>query len=114
MSDEPLTFGTGDNWLLVHTDPFSGKQTYIMDLKDGNTAIRTVVPVDQILESAADDRSANAGKKWGDGQIIGTVPLSVALQSGYSQAKQNGDTAWIKRFWNDSDNAKLRTFHGKI
>ncbi|MEV5407199.1 hypothetical protein AB0L20_32315, partial [Streptomyces albidoflavus] len=62
----------------------------------------------------AEDRLANAGKRWGEGQVIGTIPDSIAHSTGYMQAKQNGDVQWIKRFWNDSDNRKLRTFEGKI
>ena len=67
-----------------------------------------------ILESAAADRSDNAGKRWGDGQIIGTVPDTIFYSSGYAEAKNNHDAAWLKRFWNDPDHKKLRTFEGSI
>lgn len=114
MSDEVLNFGTGSDWLLVRSDPISGMKVYIQDLGDGRTAIKKVMPVDSILESAADDRSNNAGKRWGDGQIIGTVPLEMYFSSGYAEAKNNHDTAWLKRFWNDRDRYRLRTFEGTV
>ena len=114
MSDEALNFGTGADWLLVRSDPISGMKVYIQDLGDGRTAIRKVMPVDPILESAAADRSNNAGKRWGEGQIIGTVPLELYFSTGYAEAKQNHDTAWLKRFWNDGNHKKLRTFEGNV
>lgn len=114
MSDEPLVFGTGGDWLLVHTDPHSGTQTYIQDLQDGHTAIKKVTPINNLLDSAADSRAASAGRKWGDGQVIGTLPLSVYFGTGYAEAKANHDHAWIKRFWSDPDHKHLRTKEGKL
>lgn len=114
MGGEDLNFGTGTDWLLVRSDPISGMKVYIQDLGDGRTAIKKVMPVDSILESAATDRSNNAGKKWGDGQVIGTVPLELYFGTGYGEAKANQDTAWLKRFWNDGNHKKLRTFEGSV
>jgi hypothetical protein len=114
MSDEDLNFGTGNDWLLVRSDPITGMKVYIQDMGDGRTAIKKVMPVDPILESAAADRSNNAGRKWGDGQVIGTVPLELYFSTGYADAKKNGDTAWLKRFWNNGDHKKLRTFEGQV
>lgn len=111
---EPMEYGTGSNWLLVHSDPITGTQTYIQDMGDGNTAIRKVTPASQILDSAAADRSDNSGKRWGDGRVIGTVPLSLFFTTGYAEAKRNNDATWLRRFWNDRDNYKLRTFEGNI
>lgn len=110
----PMDYGTGNNWLLVRRDPITGTETYIQDMGDGHTAIRKVTPVNQILDSAAEDRANNAGKGWGDGQVIGTVPLSLMFTTGYAEAKKNHDTAWLKRFWNDGNHKKLRTFEGNI
>lgn len=109
-----MEYGTGNNWLLLHSDPLTGTQTYIQDMGDGHTAIRKVTPVSQILDSAAQDRLNNSGKRWGEGQTIGTVPMSLYFTTGYAEAKKNGDTAWLKRFWNDRSNYKLRTFEGNI
>jgi hypothetical protein len=114
MSDGPLNFGTGNDWLLVRSDPVSGMKVYIQDLGDGRTAIKKVMPADSILESAAADRSMNAGRRWGDGRVIGTVPLELYFGTGYADAKANQDTTWLKRFWNDPDHKNLRTFEGNI
>jgi hypothetical protein len=108
---EPLWNG---EWVHIHTCPFSGAQTYIMDRGDGTTAIKKITPINELLDSAAADRAETAGKKWGDGQIIGTVPDSIAYSSGYMRAKTEGDDRWIKRFWNDSDHKYLRVKEGKL
>ena len=67
-----------------------------------------------LLDRAAAERAANAGKRWGDGQVIGRLPLTLYFNSGMAKARVQGDTTWIKRFWNDSEHSKLRTFEGKV
>jgi hypothetical protein len=67
-----------------------------------------------MLERAAAERSANAGKRWGDGQVVGRVPLPLYFSSGLAEAARQQDEAWRKRFWNDPDNSRLRTFEGKL
>jgi hypothetical protein len=108
---EPLWNG---EWVLVHECPFSGAQAYVMDMGDGTTKIKKVTPINQLLDSAAADRSDNQGKRWGEGRVIGTIPDSIAYSSGYMRAKTEGDERWIKRWWNDIDHKYLRTFEGKI
>ena len=106
---DPLWNG---EWMLIHSTPTT--QTYIKDNGDGTSTIKKVTEVDPILESAAADRANNAGRKWGDGQIIGTIPDTIFYSSGYAEAKNNHDTKWLKRWWNDPDHKKLRTFEGSI
>jgi hypothetical protein len=66
------------------------------------------------LKAAADDRQANYGKRWGDGQVIGRMPIGMYFSTGLSEAAKQGDTKHIKRVWNDPDYKYLRTFEGKI
>lgn len=67
-----------------------------------------------MLDRAHAERSANAGKRWGGGQVIGRLPLPLYFSSGMAQARMQGDETWIKRFWNSSDHSKLRTFEGNV
>lgn len=102
------------NWWLVNYDEDTEVATWLTT-EDGKRYIqRRDEPRQDIIASAAADRLENAGKRWGDGQVIGTVPEGYAWSSGYMRAKAEGDTAWIKRFWNDRDNRNLRTFEGKV
>ncbi len=66
------------------------------------------------LDRAHAERAANAGKKWGDGQVVGRLPLPLYFSSGMAEAARQGDEKWRKAFWNDPDNARLRTFEGKL
>lgn len=69
---------------------------------------------DAVLEQAKSDRSANTGKRWGGGQVIGRLPLSLYFSTGMAEARRQGDERWIKRFWSDPDHKNLRTFEGEI
>lgn len=111
MSDQ-LQIPPG-GWLFWNRDPVTGVAVWIGEV-DGHYVIRRDIPMDDILESCADERAYNQGKSWGDGQVIGSVPMGLAFSSGYVEAKKQGDTAWIKRFWNDPDHKKLRTREGRV
>jgi hypothetical protein len=105
-------------------DPFGGKgklitatddmRTWLHFREDGVIEQCVVTNTDPLLEETAQRRSENAGKRWGDGQAIGSVPLDLYFKSGLSEANTQRDTKWIKRWWNDADNKKLRTFEGNV
>ena len=99
-------------WVLTEdTELF---RTYECE-EDGQIIVRREWKgTDKLLDLAAQERSDNAGKRWGDGQIIGRVPLNLYYASGLAEAARQNDRAFVKRFWNDSDHRNLRTFEGKI
>lgn len=104
-------------------DPFGGKGFLLVNQPDYRLWICETEPgvyqtcaeelVDPILEANARLRAANAGKRWGDGQIVASIPLDKYYQE-IVPLKKAGDQAGIKRWLNDPDNHKLRTFEGKI
>lgn len=102
------------DWELFNYDPDTGVSVWRYDHPDGRITYRRDIPIDDLTGHLAEERAASAGKPWGDGRVIGSVPDGIAWSSGYMQARMNGDTAWIKRFWNDRDNFKLRTFEGRV
>ena len=102
------------DWQLFSHDPDSGVTTWMLNVGNGAFVIKQTIQLDDIFASTAEDRSSNQGRRWGDGQIIGSIPDALAWSCGYMDAKKNGDDAWIRRFWNDRDNYKLRTFEGRI
>ena len=86
---------------------------------DGVTKLhvrKTWTPAGQqaTLDLAAAERAANAGKKWGDGRVIGRLPLPLYFSSGMAEARRQNDHKWIRSFWNDPDVKRLRTFEGKV
>jgi hypothetical protein len=105
-------------------DPFGGRgklitatadmRTWLHFREDGVIEQCVVTNTDPHLEETARLRSENAGKRWGDGRSIGSVPLDLYFKSGLSEANTQRDKAFIRRFWNDADHKKLRTFEGRI
>lgn len=67
-----------------------------------------------MLDRAHAERSANAGKRWGEGRNIGRVPLPLYFSSGLAEAARQKDERFRRKFWNDPDHARLRLFEGKI
>lgn len=52
------------------------------------------------------------GKRFGDGRIVGRVPMNVLFEN--VERLRDGDTDWLKWFLNHSDNRMYRTFRGKV
>ncbi|MFN3169291.1 MAG: hypothetical protein ACE37E_01205 [Hyphomicrobiales bacterium] len=107
---DPLNSGA---WVLVEDTPDFTR--YELDLGDGKIIRRTEHKrTDALLAANSMDLSANQGKRWGDGQVFGRVPLNIYYSSGLAEANKQGDSKFVSRWWNDSDNAKFRTFEGKV
>lgn len=58
-------------------------------------------------------RNENSGKRFGDGQIVASIPETEYYRS-IVPAQQNGDEKWIKKFLNRSESKKFRTFDGEL
>lgn len=69
--------------------------------------------MDELMKQNEMDRQANAGKRWGDGQVVGRVPLNLYYNSGLAEANRQRDKKFQQKFWTNSDNRKFRTFEGK-
>lgn len=104
-------------------DPFGGVGQLIVDRPhhrcwvaevDGKIQQCVVERVDPLLDINAERRAVNAGKKWGDGDLVAAIPASLFWHGDFAKAHADDDQEWMKRFLNDSDNAKLRTREGKL
>lgn len=84
------------------------------DMGDGRVLRKTESLIDDALfEHNRDVLNENQGKRWGDGQIAASVPLNVFYDK-LAPAVKQGDRAYIKKFLNDHDNRRFRTFPGQI
>ena len=105
-------------------DPFNGSgflltdepgyRVWIRDRGDGVMEQCVITHVDPLLDSNAEARANNIGKRWGDGQVVGSVPLDVYFKSGLSEANTQRDKKWIANWWNNSDHQKFRRFEGTV
>jgi hypothetical protein len=108
---------------MFSDDPFGGKGRLILDTPTKRVWLHESSPgvfeqcteevVDPLIEANQTAYNDSEGKRWGDGQVVASIDLPTYFRK-ILPAKQNGDHAWIKRFLNDPDHRKYRTFKGRL
>lgn len=102
----------GEGFLMSDTET---KRVWVRFNEDGSPRdMCTVENIDPVLERNQQLYNDSIGKRWGDGRIVASIPESIYWRGDFAKARENQDQKWIKRFLNDSDNQKLRTFKGNI
>ena len=108
-----MTIRDENGFELMEHDPVSGRSVWAYF--DGEkTVYRTDYPVEDLIKQNAEQRAV-AGKSFaGDWHHMGSVPLNILHDSGLAQAQTQGDDAFVRRFFNDSDNRAWRTKEGRL
>jgi hypothetical protein len=101
-------------WRLLAHDPETGVKHWWLDLGNGQAVIRTDTPVDELLEENAARYNDSADRRFGDGQIVASIPLDIYVHSGLREALLQQDRRFVSRWLNDSDHRRFRTFRGRI
>ncbi len=103
-------------WMLESDNPLLGIRVYRLETEDHIVRRKEYYRADALASHNAEARAANAGTRWGDGQVVASIPLNVLFnpQSGLFEAMRTGDDKYVNRWLNDSDNAKFRTREGKL
>lgn len=102
------------NWTLIEDDPIRGIRRYRMDIDDRHAVQRTeYYRTEELLAHNAQDRSALAGQRWGEGQLVARMPLNVFWKE-LSAAQIEGDEKFVNRWLNDADHARFRVKEGKL
>lgn len=102
---------SGD-WELFEVTPHYRR--YRLWLNDESWIQRTdYLGEEQIIADNARLRDENEGKRWGDGAVVGRIPLNVYFKELAPYVKA-GDQDHIKWWLNRSDNAWARTRKGQI
>lgn len=99
-------------WRLWSHNPVTGVKTWFLDIGD-HFVLRTDTPVDRLFQENAEDEANSTGRRWGGGQRVASIPLDVYFKH-LGEAAKEGDQAYIRKWLNDSDNAKFRTFRGTV
>lgn len=103
-------------------DPFKGagrilsiESDKIVWIMEDDEKIVTCVQrlADPIIENNKQELADNSGERWGDGQVVASIPLDMYFEK-FATARMNGDENHIKKLLNDSDYRFLRTFPGKV
>lgn len=98
-------------WVLVSENAWSRRWEY--DNGDGTVFAKTeYLHTEKMLDDIAAVRNNNAGKRWGDGQVVGSIPLNLYYSSGMAEASRQRDTHFIRKFYRD--HPKLKKFDGDL
>lgn len=100
------------DWRLLDRDPETGVTRWWLDMGD-HYIVRTDTPVQPLLDENARDLSNSAGRRWGDGQRVASIPLDVYYRELHA-AQMQKDEKYLRKWLNNADNSKFRTFGGKV
>lgn len=95
---------------VMSFDPLTGIRVTKYRIDDKTFALKTeYLYGKQILDVNAEDRANAAGTGWGDGRVIGRIPLNILNDEniGLMDSIRNYDQAYLTKFLND--NPKLKT-----
>ena len=100
------------NWTLYDHEPKTGRTVW--HWFDGEKHhFHTDYPVDQLVQDNKAARNDLSGANWDGGQRVASIPLNIFFEQ-LDQAHAQGDTRYLSRWLNDSDNAAFRTFEGRV
>lgn len=103
------------DWTLFKETPTN--RYWLAFLPDGRQVMKTEYLADnELVEQNKALFNESEGKRWGDGQVVGRIPLNVLYSSQHQIAEKlrEGDRDHI-RWWLNSEHAlPYRTFKGRI
>lgn len=106
-----------DAWELVEiTEDFVRHRAPMERYSDGNTLFvyrTTPRGLTAMLEDNKQSLNDSDGKRFGDGQIVGRIPLNI-LYRDVAPYMQQGDKDFLSWWLNRDENRPFRTFRGKL
>lgn len=101
------------DWTFFDHDPETGC-TIWFQLDGDKTHWRIDQAIDPIIEANVEAEKASHGTRFGEWNRFASVPLRLMEAKGLDTAVDMQDHRFLSRFFNDTDNAKLRTSRGKV
>ena len=106
------------DWHVIRALPDTGDYALQCEIDDKMGAVVNVtLDIEPILDLNAEAYNDSNGKRFGDGQVIARVPMSLLYNGaleGLGRALNEGDRTKVKRVLNSSDYRKFRSFRGHI
>lgn len=100
-------------WRMVEDNAYFTR--YEADLGDGRVIQRTEQKnTDVMLDDIHAAHMNWQNKRWGDGAVVGRVPLNLYYSSGLAEANRQRDKKFIAKFWNSPDHSRLRIKGGTV
>ena len=106
-------------WHVVSATPETGTYALCCDMGDGNMALANIVlDVSPVLDMNAEMLNNAQGKRFGTGQIVARIPMSLRFAKnalgGLGEALDAQDFKHARNILNDSDYRALRSFPGRL
>ena len=106
-----------DAWELVEvTEDFVRHRAPLERYADGNVLFvyrTTPRGLTAMLEDNRQSLSDSDGQRFGEGKIVGRIPLNVLFAEG-GKHLQDGDQDWMRWYLNRDENRMYRRFRGKV
>ena len=107
----------GGDWRVFTAHPDTAIYTLMQDVGDAFVVCTVQLDTEPLFDMNRELEINSQGKRFGDGQRMASVPLHLAYtkEGGYiMQRLDDGDRKGVRKFLNDSENYKFRTFRGKL
>lgn len=101
------------DWTLVSHDEKMGKTVWSRPDPDGGTTYRIDRRHDALLDQNKQDLLDSTGQRWGGGRRIASMDMGTFMTH-LKDAHDQHDDKYLSRWLNSSDNAKFRTFGGRV
>jgi hypothetical protein len=103
------------NWLLFDDDREIGRKVWLgYDATGKFRAAHVEQEVDAVLEANAALEKETHGKRFGDYNLVASVPLTAFEKAGLGDAIDGQDRRYLSKYLNDSDHSKFRTSRGRV
>ncbi len=105
---DPLNPPSG--WVMVEDNEHFRR--WECDLGDHVIMKTEAKGTEKLLDEASAIRSLKSGQRWGDGQVVGRIPLNLYYKSGMAEASRQRDIKFQRKFYRE--HPKLKTFDGDL
>lgn len=107
----------GGDWRVMSANVDAATYTLASDVGEAYAVVTVQLDTEPLFDMNAADLNDSNGKRFGDGKVVARIPMHLlyAEDAGnLGRAMAEGDRKHVRRFLNDSENYKFRTFRGKL
>ena len=98
------------DWVLFSMDTLSGVERWYNPKED---LFKTISHVDALIRDNKQAQAETAGKRWGGGQSVASIPLDLYYRE-LDPAVQQDDKKYLSRWLNNSEHRDFRRKEGSV
>lgn len=101
--------------VLFDVDPQIGRTVWLIFDDRGNlTGAHVEQQVDDIVARNREAEKASHGRRFGDYNMVASVPLTFLEKTGLGEAIDQRDRRFVSKVLNDADYSGFRTSRGRV